>query len=201
MVPAAGLVVELCCGAGGISLALRRRTTAREVHAADIDPQAVRCARSNLEAVGVRVHEGDLYAALPQALRGRVDLVVANAPYVPSSLLPTLPREAREHEPWRALDGGEAGLTVLERVIREAPAWLAPGGGIAVECSVAQGPDVRRLMEGHGLRATISTSDDLEVSVVSGRRGRLDLEDRLRHHWRDEEEGGGPPAHSEERKA
>ncbi|MYR62648.1 putative protein N(5)-glutamine methyltransferase, partial [Streptomyces sp. SID625] len=95
-----------------------------ELHAADIDPAAVRCARRNIAPAGGRVHHGDLYAALPADLRGRVDVLAANVPYVPTGEVPLLPSEARDHEPPAALDGGADGLDVLRRVAAGAPDWL-----------------------------------------------------------------------------
>src|SRR5207249_4263400 len=94
-----------------------------EVHAADLDPAAVACAARNLPAG--RVYQGDLYAALPASLRGRVDLVVANVPYVPTEAIAGMPTEARDHEPRSALDGGADGLDVLREVAAAAPEWLA----------------------------------------------------------------------------
>ena len=90
------VVVDLCCGSAAFGAVLARRWPRAEVHAADADPAAVVCARRNLPPE--RVHEGDLYAALPDDLRGRVDLVVANAPYVPTGEIATMPRDARDHE-------------------------------------------------------------------------------------------------------
>ena len=75
------VIVDLCCGAGAIGAALAAAVEGAEVHAADIDPAAVRCARQNLPAD--RVYQGDLYAPLPAVLRGRVAILAANVPYVP----------------------------------------------------------------------------------------------------------------------
>ncbi|MGW4569122.1 putative protein N(5)-glutamine methyltransferase, partial [Streptomyces sp. NPDC004561] len=103
--PDATLVVDLCCGSGALGAALAAALDGAEVHAADIDPAAVRCARRNLAAFGGRAHQGDLYDALPTGLRGRIGLLTANVPYVPSGEMPLLPAEARDHEPPTALDG------------------------------------------------------------------------------------------------
>src|SRR3954469_19710192 len=136
--PARGVLVDLCCGTGAIAAVLRQRRPEAEVHAADLDPAAARCARRNLGAAPV--HEGDLYDALPGELRGRVDVLVANAPYVPSAAIALMPPEAREHEAPAALDGAADGLDVQRRVAAGAPAWLAPGGALLVETSVRQAP-------------------------------------------------------------
>ncbi|HEY0948978.1 putative protein N(5)-glutamine methyltransferase, partial [Nocardioides sp.] len=105
------VAVDLCCGTGAVGMALLAAVPGAEVHAADIDPAAVACARRNLPVD--RVHEGDLYDALPGSLRGRVDVVAANAPYVPTAAIATMPPEARDHEHRVALDGGPDGLDLL----------------------------------------------------------------------------------------
>src|SRR5262252_9052791 len=127
------VIVDLCCGAGAIGAALAAAVDRAEVHAADIDPAAIRCARQNLP--GGRVYRGDLYAPLPAGLRGRVAVLAANVPYVPSKEIGFLPPEARAHEPGAALDGGPDGLDVLRRVAAGAAGWLAPGGHLLSEIS------------------------------------------------------------------
>jgi release factor glutamine methyltransferase len=115
------------------------------------------------------VHLGDLYAALPASLRGRVDLLVASTPYVPTDAVRLMPPEAREHEPLVALDGGSDGLDVVRRLVADAPAWLAPGGVVLVETSAAQGKAGRTAMAGAGLEAAVRTDDEGESTVVIGR--------------------------------
>src|SRR6516165_7869779 len=132
------VIVDLCCGAGAIGAALAAAVDRAEVHAADIDPAAVRCARQNLP--GGHVYQGDLYAPLPAGLRGRVAVLAANVPYVPSEQIAFLPPEARAHEPRTALDGGADGLDTLRRVAAGAAGWLAPGGHLLSEISDRQVP-------------------------------------------------------------
>ena len=165
------VVVDLCCGTGAIGAAVLAAVPGVEVHAADLDPDAVACARRNLPAE--RVHHGDLYGALPRDLRGRVALVVANAPYVPTGAIATMPAEARDHEHPVALDGGPDGLDVQRGVVAGAPEWLAPGGRLLVETSVAQGPATAALMESAGLVAEITHDDDVDGTVATGRRPTL----------------------------
>ena len=111
------VVVELCCGAGAVSAALAAALDRAEVHAADIDPAAVRCARRNLTAAGGRVYEGDLYAPLPPRYAAGSMCWSPTPPYVPTGEIGLQPPEARLHEPRVALDGGADGLDVLRRVI------------------------------------------------------------------------------------
>jgi release factor glutamine methyltransferase len=138
------------------------------VNAADIDPAAVRCARQNLP--GGHVYQGDLYAPLPAGLRGRVAVLAANVPYVPSEQIGFLPPEAREHEPRAALDGGADGLDVLRRVAAGAVGWLAPGGHLLSEISERQAPQAEAALAAGGLAAHVVSSADLDVTVLIGRR-------------------------------
>ncbi|CBG75324.1 MULTISPECIES: putative protein N(5)-glutamine methyltransferase [Streptomyces] len=169
-VPGASVVVDLCCGSGAVGAALAVRLVGAELHAADIDPVAVRCARRNIAPHDGHAHEGDLFAALPDRLRGRVDILAANVPYVPTGEVPFLPGEARDHEPLVALDGGADGLDVLRRVAAEAPAWLAPGGCLLVETSERQAPLALDAFQRAGLGAHTAVSREMYAHVVLGTR-------------------------------
>ena len=164
------VVVDLCCGSGAVGAAVAYAVGPIELHAADIDPVAVACAHRNLDGLGAHVHQGDLFAALPTTLRGRVDVLVVNAPYVPTDQLGLLPPEARVHEPRVALDGGSDGIEVQRRVAEEAPDWLAPAGHLLIETSERQSPLTVAAFAENGLSARVSTSDDLDATVVIGQR-------------------------------
>ncbi|MEV0427269.1 putative protein N(5)-glutamine methyltransferase [Micromonospora sp. NPDC050495] len=163
-------VLDLCCGSGAAALVLHGRLAPRWLAAADIDPAAVACARRNLDPLGVPVYQGDLFAPLPARWRGRLDLVVANAPYVPSDAVALLPPEARLHEAPVALDGGADGLAVLRRVAAGAAEWLAPGGHLVVEVSSGQAAALCAVLAGFGLVPTVRQDDDLEATAVTARR-------------------------------
>lgn len=167
------VVVDLCCGCGAIGAALVATLgSVRELHAVDLDATAVACARHNLEAVPfATVHLGDLFAALPERLRGHVDVVVANAPYVPTAEIDLLPPEARLHEPRAALDGGPDGLDVHRRVIADSVGWLAPGGHVLVETSRTQADRAVELFVRAGLAPDVSLRDESSATVVSGTLG------------------------------
>jgi release factor glutamine methyltransferase len=160
------VVVDLCCGAGAIGAAVLAAVPDVALSASDIEPAAVRCARENIAGP---VYEGDLYDALPATLRGRVDVLAANAPYVPTRAVGLMPPEARLHEPLVALDGGADGLDVLRRVVAEAPSWLAPGGHLLFETSVSQAEVAVSMVEAAGLEPYVVTDDDLGATVVTGR--------------------------------
>ena len=159
------LVVDLCCGSAAIAAVLAERMAGLELYAADIDPAAVACARRNLVDRG-EVLSGDLYAALPVHLRGRVDVLVCNAPYVPTTAIALMPPEARLHEPSVALDGGSDGLAVLRRVAAEAAVWLAPGGHVLVEIGEQQAGQALRFFGRHGLSARVVQSEELAAHAV-----------------------------------
>jgi release factor glutamine methyltransferase len=159
------VVVDLCCGSGAIGAALRAAQDGIELHAADIEAAAVEVARRNLEPGG-HVYEGDLYEPLPESLRGRVDILVVNAPYVPTEAIALMPPEARDHEPAVALDGGVDGLAVLGRIVAGASGWLAPGGDLLFETSSAQVSAAVDLVTRSGLVARVVTCEDLGATVV-----------------------------------
>lgn len=168
--PAAqAVVVDLCCGSGAVGAALVAALERPAVlYAVDIDPAAVRCARRNVAAVGEHVYEGDLYQPLPAALRGRVDVLVANVPYVPTEAVSLLPAEARVHEPRVALDGGADGLDILRRVTAEAPHWLSPGGHLLIETSERQAGQAVGTIAGSGLIPRVARCEELNATVVIG---------------------------------
>lgn len=162
------VVADLCCGSGALGAAIAAMVGPLELHASDVESAAVRCAHRNLEPFGGHVYEGDLYAALPATLRGRVDILVVNAPYVPSDEIEMMPSEARDHEPREALDGGPDGVDVHRRVAAEASAWLASGGYLLIETSKHQAPMTSDAMSEHGLRTRVTTSDEFYCTVVIG---------------------------------
>ncbi|RJK95339.1 putative protein N(5)-glutamine methyltransferase [Vallicoccus soli] len=160
------VVVELCCGAGALALAVALAAPHLEVHAADVDPGALAWARRNLEPVGAAVHEGDLWRALPGRLRGRVDLLLADAPYVPTDEVRLMPAEARLHEPRVALDGGGDGLDVHRRLLAGAPAWLAPGARLLLETGASQADADLALARAAGLAARVLRDEDLDATCL-----------------------------------
>ncbi|WP_103509055.1 putative protein N(5)-glutamine methyltransferase [Streptomyces sp. SM13] len=176
LAPRRAVVVDLCCGSGALGVALAAASEAAELHACDVEPAAVRCARRNVGELG-RVHEGDLFAPLPAALRGRVDVLLANVPYVPTDDVELLPAEARVHEPRVALDGGGDGLDVMRRVAAEAPEWLAPGGSLLVEASERQRDTAVGVLRAAGLSPRVLVSEELYATVLVGTAANSSSED------------------------
>ena len=136
-------VVDLGTGSGAIALALARELPDAEVWATDVSADALAVARANVAGAGsaatrVRVAEGDWFAALPDALRGRIRVAVANPPYVSEAEVAGLPSEVADHEPMLALVSGPTGLEAIEHIVGEAPAWLEPGGTLVIEIAPHQ---------------------------------------------------------------
>jgi release factor glutamine methyltransferase len=130
-------VIDLCVGSGCVSCALATEIPSARVWGTDLNLDAVRVAGENAARLSVddrvTVAEGDLFEGVPGELRGMVDVVIANPPYIPSADLPDLPPEILGYEPHLALDGGPDGLAIARRIMDQARGWLAPGGVLALE--------------------------------------------------------------------
>ncbi|WP_426593683.1 putative protein N(5)-glutamine methyltransferase [Cellulomonas sp. McL0617] len=163
------VVLDLCCGSGALGVALAETLdTDVELYAVDIEPAAVACATRNVAPVGGLVLQGDLDEPLPDHLLGRVEVLLANVPYVPTRVIASMPTEARDHEPLVTLDGGPDGLDVLRRVAELAPRWLAPGGHVLVETSEGQADDACAAFEAAGLTARVAVDVDREATAIVG---------------------------------
>lgn len=161
------IVVDLCCGCGAVGAAISSAATGVELHACDVQAASVDCARRNIGTAGI-VHQGDLYDALPAHLRHQVDVLVVNAPYVPSGEIALMPAEARDHEPRIALDGGTDGLDVHRRIAATALDWLAPHGHLLIETSARQAPQTGAILARAGLATRVERSAAFEATVVIG---------------------------------
>ena len=166
LVPGA-VVVDLCCGSGAVGAALLAQPVAIELYLSDIDEAATRCAALNVGTRGT-VLTGDLFDPLPASLRGRVQVLAVNAPYVPTSSIALMPPEARLHEARVALDGGDDGLDVQRRVVEGAPRWLSPTGTLLVETSERQAEATAGLFRAGGLAPRVLRSSELDATVVVG---------------------------------
>jgi release factor glutamine methyltransferase len=167
--PERGTAVELCAGAGAIAVVLGRERPRARVVATEIDPRAAACARRN----GVEVFEGDLASPLPPELSGRVDVVVAVVPYVPTDELRFLPRDVLAHEPRRALDGGPDGMEHLVRAATAGAHLLARDGSLLLELGGDQAELLTPVLVGLGYRdIEIVEDEDGEPRAVCARRGR-----------------------------
>lgn len=166
--PPAAVVVDLCCGSGAVGAAIASTVGGVKLYGVDIDPAAVDCARRNFAASRGQSFTGDLFEPLPATLRGHVDVLAVNAPYVPTDAIALMPAEARLHEPLVALDGGLDGLDVVRRVAADAATWLAPRGHLLVEASERQLPLAVDIVAAGGLTTRTASSDELGTTVVIG---------------------------------
>jgi release factor glutamine methyltransferase len=173
--PAGGVAIDLCTGAGAIAAVLMARRPRARVVATDIDERAVSCARSN----GVEVCHGDLFAPVPGEFAGGVDVIIGVVPYVPTSELSLLQRDTFLFESALAYDGGVGGTEVLRRVVIESPRFLARGGALLLELGGQQAavlaPDLARA--GYGDVAVLRDDEGDVRGVEATYRGG---DDRLR---------------------
>jgi release factor glutamine methyltransferase len=167
------LMADIGTGSGAIACALATGRPDVRVLATELAPAALAVAEDNVRALGladrVRLLAGDLLEPLAGE-PGRLDLIVANLPYLPSGILPSLPREVSTFEPRAALDGGPDGMAVIRRLLTAAPAALRPGGRLVLEIGEEQAGPLAALMATQGL-VEIATRDDLRgvVRYLAGR--------------------------------
>lgn len=147
------VAVDLGTGSGAIALALAAERMNVAVWGVDRSPSALAVARANVAGLGrhgsrVRLVEGSWFDPLPDELRGQVDVVAANPPYVAAS--DPLPEEVAEWEPVEALVPGPTGLEAMAELLPTAPVWLAPGGAVVIEIGETQGDAVAALASAAG---------------------------------------------------
>ena len=169
--PSPRTAVDLCTGSGAIACYLASEAPGTRVLATELDPGALAWARVNADRYGVELLAGDLDAPLPAELAGRVDVVCANVPYVPSEAIATLPTDVRDHEPRLSLDGGPDGLDVFRRLAERAGHWLSPGGWLYCEIGEDQAEEAAAILTEAGL-AEVAVHQDLvgRDRIVEGAR-------------------------------
>jgi release factor glutamine methyltransferase len=165
------VIVDLCTGSGNLALALKHAFPAAQVYATDLSAEALALAKENAARTGLDVVfiEGDLFDPLPATLRGRVDLLVANPPYVAESEVAALPAEVRDHEPRLALVAGPEGDEVLARIAADAYWWLGVGGWLLCEIGETQAARARDLFAALDTRIVADAAG--RDRIVVGRRG------------------------------
>lgn len=161
------LVADICTGTGCIACAIASERPDARVLAVDIAPEAVALARENVEQLGlckrVAVLQGDLGAPIPDRFMGKLDAVVSNPPYVPTSVLADVPREVSAYEPELALDGGDDGLDVVRRLLPWCLRALKTGGSIAFELHEGHLDEAAKLARSAGF------SDVKAIADLAGR--------------------------------
>jgi release factor glutamine methyltransferase len=167
LLPTAGIAVDLCTGSGAVAVVLGSAHPRAAVVATDIDQVAIACARRN----GVRALVGNLDEPLTQSLRGRVDVMTAVVPYVPTEELHLLPRDVLANEPRRALDGGKGGTTVLVQAAEAAARWLRAGGSVLLELGGDQADQMATTLTDVGLSAIrVHRDGDGQDRAIEARR-------------------------------
>jgi len=163
-------VLDICTGSGNLALALAHHEPRARVWGADLSAEAVALARRNAAKLHLndRVNflAGDLLTPFDTPeFPGNVDLLVCNPPYISSAKVDTLPEEIIRHEPRLAFDGGPLGISILQRLINEAPRFLRPGGWLAFEVGLGQGRGVRKRVEQLGVYDEVTAIVDGEGQV------------------------------------
>jgi release factor glutamine methyltransferase len=154
--PQDGLAADLATGCGAIAVSLKRARPQARVVATDIDKTAFGCAAKN----GVEVYQGHLADPLPATLYGRIDVVAAVVPYVPTEELVFLPRDVQRHEPRLALDGGPGGTRLLEEAVEAASTLLRPGGSLLLELGGTQDRGLTPALHAAGFRLAYRLEDE-----------------------------------------
>ena len=146
-------ILDLCAGSGAVAVALKHERQELKVAATDISAEALEIAEKNAEkllgAGKIRFYRGDLFDALPHSTlpdERAYSMIVSNPPYIPSGEIQYLSPEVRG-EPRLALDGGESGLEIIERIIESAPAFLISGGTLLLEADPGQMEKITQLMK------------------------------------------------------
>ncbi|HET9032232.1 MAG TPA: peptide chain release factor N(5)-glutamine methyltransferase [Dokdonella sp.] len=147
-------VLDVCTGSGNVALAIAEHCPAARVFGADIDKAAIELARANARQLGLEARvdfrSGDLLAPFEQTeFLQAIDLLTCNPPYISSAKVEQMPSEISAHEPRLAFDGGPLGVSILMRLIDEAPRWLRRGGWLAFEVGLGQGRSLARRLERH----------------------------------------------------
>lgn len=137
------IVVDMCCGSGNLALAIAHHCPNARLWAADLTNETVALARDNAQRLSlagrVAVRQGDLFGAFAgDGLAGRVDMVVCNPPYISSARLDGRSAHLLAQEPREAFDGGPYGISILQRLVREAVGFVRPGGWLLCEFGEGQ---------------------------------------------------------------
>lgn len=154
-------IADIGTGSGIIAVAVASAVPEARVVATDISEESLALAKRNAERHGVAGRIEFALGDLLEALRGPVDVIAANLPYVATADWEALPPEIREYEPRAGLDGGPDGLRVIERMLSQAPKWLRPGGAVFEEIGDTQGPAAAGMARRYFPGAEVRVDPDL----------------------------------------
>ena len=154
------LIVDLCSGSGAIAIALSTELESSTVYAVELSSEAFKYLTRNFEKYGLdtkTLRNENLTNALDE-LRGKVDLIVSNPPYIPDASVP-IDLEVKLHDPSIALYGGEDGLEVIRQISNRALYLLGPGGQLVLEHANTQAPAIGELLLSEGWQEIVSSQD------------------------------------------
>lgn len=162
---ATATVIDMCCGSGNLALGIANEIQSARVWGADLTDSTVALARRNVERLGlaprVSIRQGDLFGALDgEGLEGGVDMVVCNPPYISTGRLEGDRAHLLDNEPREAFDGGPYGISIHQRVIRDAVAFLKPGGWLLFEFGEGQERQAAALLTRAKVYAPVTFAND-----------------------------------------
>ena len=168
-------IIDMCCGTGNLACAIAHHMPNVQVWASDLTDHCITTTRQNVEQLGVSdrviVAQGDIFGGIAEFdLDICIDIIVCNPPYISQSKLSTDHAELLKHEPRVAFDGGPYGLSIHQRVIKEALPFLKPGGVLMFEVGLGQERQVKMLFDRTNAYENIRfvANSAGEVRVVSG---------------------------------
>ncbi|WEX74928.1 peptide chain release factor N(5)-glutamine methyltransferase [Sinorhizobium numidicum] len=158
-------VIDMCCGSGNLALAIATEIPLARVWGADLTDSTVALARRNIERLGlgerVFIRQGDLFAALEgENFVGSADVIVCNPPYISTSRLESDSAHLLKSEPRAAFDGGPYGISIHQRLIREAVTFLKPGGWLLFEFGEGQDRQAAALLARTKAYETVAFAHD-----------------------------------------
>ena len=177
--PAIGkpVVIDVCTGSGNLALAVLCHRPEITIFAADLSEEAVELASYNAAHIGmsdkIRFFSGDLLAPFDTPeFHKKVDLIICNPPYILSSNVQKMAPEIAQHEPELAFNGGPFGIQILDRIVKESPRYLKPGGWLCLELGAGQGPFVEKRILKSGLYVDVESASD-SGGVIRALRAKL----------------------------
>jgi len=170
-------VVDVCTGCGNVAIAIASRATHAHVYASDLSVEAVALAQRNERYVGmgnrVDFRSGDLLTPFDfPEFHGTFDLIACNPPYIATANVERMPTEIARHEPRLAFDGGPFGVSVLIRLLRDAPRFMRSSGWLVFEVGLGQGPSLLRMLSKNADFARSQGVNDAQdaVRVIAAQR-------------------------------
>ncbi|MEO9144890.1 MAG: peptide chain release factor N(5)-glutamine methyltransferase [Ginsengibacter sp.] len=164
------LIMDICCGAGNLGLAVAHYNPIAEILATDLSQEAVELTKDNISFLGLNnrahVEKGDLFSAFDKKdYYGNIDLIICNPPYISSAKVSKMNTEISDHEPVLAFDGGMFGTKIIQRLIIEAPRFLTPAGWLIFEVGVGQGEFLMRLCSESNHYCNVDSVSDAQNNI------------------------------------